>query len=43
MTSTIPTATMMSRMVNFSPLYSLSGGNGEPGQTSAVTGLANSE
>ena len=42
MTSTIPTATMRNRMASFNPL-SRSRGNGEPGQTSAVTGLLNSE
>jgi hypothetical protein len=42
MTSTIPTATMMKRMESFNPLSKVRG-NGEPGQTSAETGLLNSE
>ncbi len=43
-TSTIPAATIMSRIVSCSPGMSFRGrGNGEPGHTSTVAGLANSE
>ena len=44
MTSTIPTATMMSRTAYFNPPLRLMGrGNGEPGQSNAVAGLPQSE